>query len=143
MLKKRWPGYVLKYPCAIRPGPHTKVTNYFDRTAYLMSHVTAETRDPWIQDVKHLTFLDGEELAESRQQICIQSFPRSGNSFVRRIIELITGVYTGSDMDICLASMAYAWQSAGEGILSGENLCWATKTHWPMESPLGTKPFSA
>lgn len=32
---------------------------------------------------------------------------------------------------------------AGEETVSHENLCWITKTHWPMESPGGGTPFSA
>lgn len=31
----------------------------------------------------------------------------------------------------------------GEETVSHENLCWVTKTHWPLESPLGSQPFKA
>ena len=67
---------------------------------------------------------------------------RSGNSFLRRIIELITGVYTGSDMNINLTMHLYHGNMAGEETVSHENLCWVTKTHWPLLSPLGAKKFS-
>ena len=33
-------------------------------------------------------------------RIAMQSFQRSGNTFLRRYIELISGVYTGADMSI-------------------------------------------
>ena len=68
---------------------------------------------------------------------------RSGNSFLRRIIEQITGVFSGSDMnwDITI-QMLYAGL-LGEETVSTDNLCWVTKTHWPMESPLGAKKFPA
>jgi len=70
--------------------------------------------------------------------------PRTGNSFLRRILELITGVYTGSDMQIKLTLQGvFAGRLAGEETVSHDNLVWVTKTHWPMESPGGATPFSA
>ena len=32
---------------------------------------------------------------------------------------------------------------AGEETVAQDNLCWVTKTHWPMESPMGSKKFAA
>ena len=32
---------------------------------------------------------------------------------------------------------------AGEETVPHDNLCWATKTHWPANSPLGSKKFKA
>ena len=32
---------------------------------------------------------------------------------------------------------------AGEETVSNENLCWVTKTHWPLEPPLGGIKFPA
>lgn len=29
----------------------------------------------------------------------------------------------------------------GEETVAHENLCWVTKTHWPMDSPMGSSPF--
>ena len=34
--------------------------------------------------------------------VALASFPRTGNSFLRKIIEQVTGVFTGSDMPIDL-----------------------------------------
>lgn len=66
--------------------------------------------------------------------------PRCGNSFLRRILETITGVYTGSDMNIDLTTqLLFGGRLAGEETVSDDNLVWVTKTHWPMESPLGSK----
>ena len=62
---------------------------------------------------------------------------RSGNSFLRRIIEMITGVYTGSDMNLNLTMHLMGGNVAGEETVSHENLCWVTKTHWPLMSPMG------
>ena len=68
---------------------------------------------------------------------------RSGNSFLRRVLELITGVYTGSDMNLSLTMHIFAGNLAGEETVSHDNLTWVTKTHWPLESPLGSVKFSA
>lgn len=43
------------------------------------------------------------------------------------------------DLNVCLIS-GYL---AGEGTVSHENLCWVTKTHWPIESRMGSTKFSA
>lgn len=69
--------------------------------------------------------------------------PRTGNSFLRKILELITGVYTGADMTIKVTlQMVFGGRLAGEETVSHDNLCWVTKTHWPMESPGGSTRFS-
>ena len=68
---------------------------------------------------------------------------RSGNSFLRRVVELITGVYTGSDMNVDLTMFMFAGNMAGEETVSHDNLCWVTKTHWPHLPPLGAEKFSA
>ena len=43
-----------------------------------------------------LKFLDGEDIDGDR--VCYQSFMRSGNTFLRKYLELILGVPTGSEM---------------------------------------------
>ena len=44
-------------------------------------------------------FLDGKT-DMTGFKVAFQSFPRSGNTFLRRYLEQITGVYTGADMAI-------------------------------------------
>lgn len=58
-------------------------------------------------------------------------------------MELVTGVYTGSDMNIDLTMQVVFGNMAGEETVSHENLCWVTKTHWPIESPFGSLKFKA
>mmetsp|Transcript_8268 Transcript_8268/g.9628 ORF Transcript_8268/g.9628 Transcript_8268/m.9628 type:complete len:80 (+) Transcript_8268:282-521(+) len=56
----------------------------------------------------------------------------------------MTGVFTGSDMNIDLTMMAiFNSRLAGEETVAQDNLVWITKTHWPGDSPLGSVPFSA
>ena len=46
-------------------------------------------------------------------------------------------------MNIDLTLHVMSGNLAGESTVSHENLCWITKTHWPMMSPMGTIKFSA
>lgn len=94
----------------------------------------------WISS-KNLRFLDGTDI--TGQQIAFQSYPRSGNSFLRRVLELISGVYTGSDQRINVTLHMVWGNLAGEETVSHDNLCWVTKTHWPMAIPLGAPKFAA
>ena len=57
---------------------------------------------------------------------------------MRRVLELTTGVYTGSDMntDVTLDLMIFG-NMAGEETVTHDNLNWVVKTHWPIESPSG------
>ena len=48
----------------------------------------------WIWEEAGFRFLDGAPI--SGRRISLNSFPRTGNSFVRRLIEQVTGVATGS-----------------------------------------------
>jgi len=47
-------------------------------------------------DDKDLRFLDGEPIGK----ISYWTYPRSGNTFLRKYLELITGVPTGSEMPV-------------------------------------------
>ena len=56
----------------------------------------------------------------------------------------MTGVFTGSDMNSDLTChLWFQGRLAGEETVQSDNIVWITKTHWPMESPLGSKKFSA
>jgi len=44
-------------------------------------------------------FLDSK-VDMSGNRIAFASYPRTGNSFLRKILENITGVFTGSDMPL-------------------------------------------
>lgn len=62
---------------------------------------------------------------------------------MRRVLELTTGVYTGSDMNMDVTLHLIFGNIAGEETVTHDNLNWVVKTHWPMESPLGATPFKA
>lgn len=88
-----------------------------------------------------MKFLDGADI--SGNSVAIQSFPRSGNTWLRKIMENITGVFSGSDMsfDVTIECMGSGF--IGEEIDPKDNLCWFTKTHWPTESPGNLSKFPA
>lgn len=44
-------------------------------------------------------FLDSKVRMEG-SRVAFASYPRTGNSFLRKILENITGVFTGSDMPL-------------------------------------------
>ena len=61
------------------------------------------------------------------------SFPRSGNSFLRKTLEQVTGIYTGSDWFVHAALNLQHSGLLGEGVY-GNNACWITKSHFPYQS---------
>jgi hypothetical protein len=58
------------------------------------------------------------------------SFPRSGNSFLRKFLEQITGIYTGSDGNIKMGVMLQHTGLLGENHF-GDDTVWITKAHYP------------
>lgn len=69
--------------------------------------------------------------------ISYTSYPRSGNTFLRKYFENITGIATGSDqlMKFNLnVSLQYSGFK-GEGIVN-QGQCWINKTHFPFRTPM-------
>ena len=71
-------------------------------------------------------FLDGEPLPLG-QKLAFTTFPRSGNSFLRRFLENTTGVLTGSNIPMYLCSNLQQMGMKGEEVL--DERCWIIKTH--------------
>ncbi|CAM9908376.1 unnamed protein product, partial [Discosporangium mesarthrocarpum] len=69
------------------------------------------------------------------------SYPRSGNSLLRRLLEEATGVVTGSDTrpDRTLSRSLVAYGMQGEGVVDGRVR--VVKSHFPER--VGYKPFEA
>ena len=59
------------------------------------------------------------------------SYPRSGNSMLRGLLERVTGVVTGSDTrpDRVLSRSLLRKGLRGEGVVDWR--AWVVKTHWP------------
>ena len=78
------------------PGPDTPVVNFKWLKELLLSKDLSRNEElEWIKDSGY-RFLDGEDMKGNT--LSLSSFPRTGNSFMRRFIEEISGIFTGSDM---------------------------------------------
>jgi hypothetical protein len=79
----------------IEPGPQSEVIN-LDQLVELFKSKdeVAWEKSKWIFDGK-LRYLDGSR--NRGNKIALSSFPRSGNTFMRKYTDLLTGVHTGSD----------------------------------------------
>ena len=79
--------------------------------------------------------------SEACKHVALVSYPRSGNSLLRSLLEASSRILTGSD---ALAGAALSQQLAdlglkGEGVVDGR--VWLVKSHWPERR--GGKPFGA
>ena len=70
--------------------------------------------------------------------ILLSSYPRSGNTMLRKYIEKLTGIYTGSDCDIKrnLNKQLYEMGLKGEGTTNEKVLI--VKTHFPERMGMST-----
>jgi len=65
------------------------------------------------------------------ETVALVSYPRSGNSMLRGLLEGVTGVVTGSDTrpDRVLSRSLLKKGLRGEGVV--DERAWVVKTHWP------------
>lgn len=100
----------------------------------------------WLKDLylsKDLTRLDElRQLGEkckmldatvdlSGNRISFASFPRTGNTLLRTLIEQCTGIYTGGDMDLrIVVKQQFFSDMPGESHHNSDRV-WVTKTHYP------------
>lgn len=83
-------------------------------------------------------FLDNENIDGER--VCFATFPRSGNSYLRKCLEVITGVTSGSDMHLSMSlEVLVGWGMLGDQIY--DDHVWVSKSHWPMPCPFVQKHF--
>ena len=64
------------------------------------------------------------------ERVAFQSYCRTGNTFLRSYLEKISGVWTGTDLDIDWTFMAVP-ETLGQNITGETNRVWITKTHEP------------
>ena len=79
-------------------------------------------------DDQLLRFLDGESIAGDR--VCYLTFARSGNTFLRKYMENITNIPTGSEMDLSIPMPLTLMGVIGEAIV--DDRAWIIKSHDPM-----------
>ena len=66
----------------------------------------------------------------------LQSFPRCGSTLLRRLIDEVTGVYSGTDMSAFHEQMLGL---IGQGHVSDDDTVWITKTHFPFGTERAVK----
>jgi len=100
MFREKFPGY--KLDCKQRVMADTaKTTNYKKLMDMLKSKVEAD----FAAFAEHydgnekgfFKFLDGEHIED---KVAFATFPRSGNSMLRKQMELITGISTGATVSL-------------------------------------------
>lgn len=90
-----------------------------------------------VEELELPTFLNGQAFGN---KIAYASYSRSGNTFFRKYLEQIGGIFTGSDGDLNYA-LHYCLQFNGfSGECKVNDECWFIKTHYPLGKEV---PFSA
>ena len=72
--------------------------------------------------------LDGKPIGDNK--IAFNTFMRSGNSFLRRFLEQITGIATGSSVSLHTATSLQLMGLLGEGM--ADDRVWIVKSHHPF-----------
>jgi len=88
--RRIYPGYLLDSEMHIRAAPGTKVVN-LNELCHLLKSKDLElwNRAKWIYN-DELKYLDGTP--NNSNKIAFASFPRSGNTFLRKYFEMLSGI---------------------------------------------------
>jgi hypothetical protein len=82
----------------LKPKETCPVTSIEDLKATMLSKDTSKFSE--LKDmVETCKFLDGKT---KNSGVAFVSYPRTGNSFLRKILESVTGVFTGTDMNLAM-----------------------------------------
>ena len=102
-MERLYSGYSFDNECRIVPRPGVAEAVNFD----YLKELLLSTDESRYEEINRLTadnkcvFLDGTvPIVSGFEHVAFQSIPRSGNTFLRRYLEMITGVFTGNDMGI-------------------------------------------
>ena len=98
-MARKYPDYEMDERCLIVPMKGTPTVKFSWLKELLLSKdLNREKELDWI-DKEGYRFLDKSEDMRGNM-VAFQSFPRCGNTFLRRFLENITGVFTGADMNM-------------------------------------------
>ena len=127
-----YPGYMLDKHMHIVAKPETPVIN-LQQLVSLLKSKDAELweQSKWMFDPKHFRYLDGAPNKSNKVAFC--SFPRSGNTFLRKYLELMTGIQTGADNTLHVNVALQMQGMKGEDIT--DDTCWVIKSHSPWVMP--------
>ena len=129
--RRLYPGYLLDRHQHVVAGPETPTLNLRSLMDMLKSSdEELYERSRWMFDGE-FRFLDGQP--NNSNKVAFMSFPRSGNTFLRRYMELCTGVITGADNTLHVNVILQMQGTKGEDIV--DDTCWIIKTHSPWIMP--------
>lgn len=80
-------------------------------------------------------FLDKQNAVQPHHRVIYASMPRSGNSFLRKYLEQISGVITGSDLTLNFLLNMTLQQIGFKGEQIVDDSVWICKTHYPLIFP--------
>jgi hypothetical protein len=118
----------------VKPGPETPLLSYdYIRNLLLSKDLSRLEELKWIdENGGTFRFLDNSASMEGLRTAFV-SFPRSGNSFLRRLIEVTTGMVTGSDHKLELILNLQVCGLMGEGHCGEEDNVLIVKSHYPIK----------
>ena len=100
IFRKLYPGYICDSKQCVR-AENAKTLN-FKKQIDMLKSTDASKFEEWTFFGSH-RFLDGSS-GVSDHKVGFCSFPRSGSSFLRRMIENCTGIVTGSSISLHTAT---------------------------------------
>jgi len=133
-----YPGYMLDKNMRIRAKPGTPVLNINELLRLLRSSDEKLWKESEWMFKGGFRFLDGSP--NKSNKIAFASFPRSGNTFLRKYSEMLTGVQTGADNTLDVNIALQMQKMKGEDIV--DDTVWIVKTHSPWCMPYAP-PFKA
>ena len=130
-------GYYLDDLLRVRPGPDVGTVDFGELWQVLTSSDEELLESlAWVfedqSDSKFLNMSDppsGQTVESTGNMVAYASYIRCGNSFLRKYLENITGIATGSDMSIEFCVDLQMQQFKGEEIT--DSSVWIKKTHDP------------
>ena len=133
-----YPGYMLDNNMRVRARPSTPVLNMHELMEVLRSKdVKLWKKSAWMFEGE-FKFLDGTP--NNWNKLAFASFPRSGNTFLRKVCEMLTGVSTGADNTLHINVSLQMMGMKGEDVV--DDTVWICKTHSPWNMPFAP-PFKA
>ena len=137
-IQRRYPGYMLDLKTNRIVSSTDRKVNLDDLLALFRSKDLAKyerEKDTFFGPSGRYT----TENAQEQMSVLYTTYPRSGNSMMRKYFENITGVATGSDMNLKHApnvALQYTVSKA-EGQMGDQT--WFKKSHFPMTLPFQPK----
>ena len=134
-------GYYFDDLRRIRAGKNTRTVDFGKLWDVLRSNDASLLEDSkWMFDLKDNKYLDmnADRTVESmNQKVSYSTYPRVGNSFLRKYLQMITGIATGSDMTIEFNQDMQLNMNKAEEIT--DSSVWIYKSHDPYFVPFHQK----